>query len=246
MSTDTTTTTDTPTSGRPTTGLAAVELGLAHDLYREIHKGIRFAMFHTTLHAGRVDVGDADDVEHLLERCTDLVELLDLHHHHEDAFVQPLVLAHAPDLALVVDAQHADVDGGLATMRLLGERLATASHVARDGVAHHLYLHLTRFTATYLEHQLFEETEVMPVLCGAVPVSELEALHAGIRQSIAPDVMVEAMSVMLPAMNVSERAAMLGGMSMAPAPVFEIFRSAAESALGADEYATVAARIGLS
>jgi hypothetical protein len=55
------------------------------------------------------------------------------------------------------------------------------------------------------------------------------------------------MGVMLPAMNPDERTAMLGGMQAGMPPgVFGVFRGAAESILGADDWAVVAARIGVA
>lgn len=237
--------TSTQTSHTWSAALEDLETGLAHDFYREIHKGIRYALFHTTMRAGRADVGDAEQIDDLLARCTDLVDLLDLHHHHEDGFIQPLLVTHAPQLGAVVEAQHVDIDAGVARLRQLGDRLATASHLARGTVAHRLYLDLTGFTGVYLDHQLFEESQVMPALCAAVPASELESLHIALRQSVAPDVMADIMRVMLPAMNVGERADMLGGMSMAPAEVFAVFRAAAEAVLTPAEFAEVATRIGL-
>jgi hypothetical protein len=222
------------------------ELGLPHDFYREIHKGIRYAMFHTTMQAGTVDVADTDQVEQLVDRCTDLIDILHLHHHHEDDFVQPLLASIAPDLSATVEAQHGSVDDGIEQLGLLGRRLSTASHLARSNAAHRLYLDLTRFTAVYLDHQLFEETVVMPTLCAAVPVTELEAVHMTLRQSIPLDVLVDTMGVMLPAMNVAERSDMLAGMSLAPAEVFSVIRSAAESILTPEQFSVVADRIGLS
>ena len=218
----------------------------AADLYREIHKGIRFALFHAILHSGRVDGTDGDDIDALLSRCTDLVELLELHHHHEDVFVQPFIVRAAPDLAVAVDAQHAEVEAGMIALRRIGERLATAAAPDRPIVAHELYLYLCRFTALYLDHQAVEETEVMPALLAAVPAAELNDMHATLRQSIPPDVMADCMSVMLPAMNIEERVEMLAGMSMAPPPVWAILRRAAKAALSADDFAIVAARIGMN
>jgi hypothetical protein len=46
--------------------------------------------------------------EAVLAGITDLFDL-PWHHHHEDVFVQPLIEAHAPD-AMIVTAQHIDVD----------------------------------------------------------------------------------------------------------------------------------------
>ncbi len=229
----------------PDTDLESIEVGLPHDLYSEIHKGIRYAMFHTTMQAGSVDVGDAEQVDDLAARCNHLINMLHMHHHHEDVFARPLLRTVAPDLGSDVEAQHGAVDDGIEQLTVLGRRLAGASALARTHVAHRLYLDLTRFTAVYLEHQLFEETVVMPVLCDAVPISELEAIHMELRQSIPLDVLIDTMGVMLPAMNIGERAGMLGGLSMAPPEVFAVVRAAAESILTPAQFAEVSMRIGL-
>src|SRR6187397_206142 len=219
---------------------------LSHDLYREVHKAIRFAMFHTTMNVGSLDVTDLEAVADVAQQCAELIELLELHHHHEDDFVQVLVELHAPDLAVVVETQHLTVEDGMATLRVLVSALIDAAPADRQAAAHRLYLELTRFTAAYLEHQLCEEQRVMPALCGAVSGADLEALHTELKQSIAPPVMARFMMVMLPAMNIDERVDMLGGMSMAPPPVWDIFRGAAQAALTPAQYAVVAQRIGLN
>jgi hypothetical protein len=238
----TTTPTTTPAEGDE---LDSFEEQPSSDLYREIHKGIRYAMFHTTMEAGALDVDDDDCVNALVARCNDLVDLLELHHHHEDVYVEPLVERHAPELGLTVEWQHDAVERGMFRLRVLAARLAEAAPVPRRRLAHRLYLELGRFTAMYLEHQLFEERHVMPALCAAISADEIDAVHDTLKQNIPPDVMAGALQVMLPALNVDERAAMLGGMSMAPPPVFAVFRAAAERALTPDQFAQVAARIGL-
>ena len=58
------------------------------------------------LNVGLLDVTDLDAVVDVAQQCAELVELLELHHHHEDGFVQALVGVHAPDLAIVVETQH--------------------------------------------------------------------------------------------------------------------------------------------
>ena len=98
-----------------------------YDFYREIHKGIRYAMYHATIEAGRVDVTDADQLEAVLAGVTDVFDLLHLHHHHEDVFVQPLIEAHAPDLAVIVAAQHIDVDDGIDHLEELTEDRKTST-----------------------------------------------------------------------------------------------------------------------
>ena len=62
----------------------------------------------------------------------------------------------------------------------------------------------------------------MPALRAAVPTDELFALDMALRASVPPPVMADVMRFMLPAMNVDERADMVGGMSMAPPEVFAV------------------------
>ncbi len=59
------------------------------------------------------------------------------------------------------------------------------------------------------------------------------------------DVLVDGARVMLPAINIGERADMLAGLSSAPAEVFAAVRRAAESVLTAAQFAEVADRIGM-
>ena len=105
---------------------------LSHDLYREVHKAIRFAMFHTTMNVGSLDVTDLEAVADVAQQCAELVELLELHHHHEDDFVQVLVELHAPDLAVMVETQHLTVEDGMATLRVLVAALIDASPADRQ------------------------------------------------------------------------------------------------------------------
>ncbi|MEY2446113.1 MAG: hypothetical protein QOE00_2693, partial [Ilumatobacteraceae bacterium] len=216
-----------------------------YDFYREIHKGIRYAMHHATIETGRLDVTDADQVEAVLAGITDLFDLLHLHHHHEDVFVQPLIEAHAPDLAMIVTAQHIDVDDGINHLVRLGQNLASVAQSGRTNAAHRLYLDLTRLTSAYLTHQLVEETEVMPRLRAAVPTEKLLQLDMELRASVPPPVMADVMAFMLPAMNVEERVDMLTGMSMAPPQVFAVLRRAAKNALPTADWTVIADRLGL-
>lgn len=218
----------------------------AYDFYREIHKGIRHALFTTVLAAGRLDVADADAVDQLLAAHGDLLGLLHSHHHHEDEFFQPLIEAHAPVLAVDIEHQHAEVDAAMAHQAVLASRVRSTPAPGRRAVVHNLYLDLTRLTSAYLAHQLVEETQVMPALRAVVPTEELLALDLELRSTVPPDEMVGAMQHMLPAMDVEERVDMLGGMAMAPPEVFAVFRAAAERALTPAQWAQVADRIGVA
>ncbi|CAN5715122.1 hypothetical protein BH10ACT1_BH10ACT1_05590 [soil metagenome] len=216
-----------------------------YDFYREIHKGIRLSLFELVLDVGRLDVAEAADVERVLTAHRSLFDLLDLHHHHEDTWIQPLIVEHAPGLGRIVEAQHSDVHEGMAHLRTLTDRLAHASGSRRSVAAHRLYLDLSELTSAYLAHQLVEENAVMPALRAAVPTEDLMALDQSIRASIAPDAMGRILGVVLRAMNLDERVELAMGMSMAPPEVFAGFRFVATDALPAHEWAAVTSRMGI-
>jgi hypothetical protein len=220
--------------------------GDAYDFYREVHKGLRHALFQATVAAGNLDVADDTEVESHLELVRNLLHLLHAHHEHEDKFIQPLIEAHAPQLGLDVLGQHGHVEIGMARLDLLVDRLGMVARPGRAGAALNLHLDLSRLTSEYLAHQLVEETKVMPALRAVVPTDELLALDMEIRLTIAPQEMVGFMAHMLPAMNVQERVDMLTGMSAAPPEVFDVFRTAAQVILPSDEWAPIARQLGLS
>ena len=116
------------------------------DLYREVHKGIRHALFHTTMRAGRVDPIDEAEVTALLATHETLIELMTNHHHHEDDRSQPFIERHGGTLAATVLNDHHRIEGQM------GE------------------LDLVSLTSLYLTHQALEEEQVMPALRAALPV----------------------------------------------------------------------------
>jgi hypothetical protein len=217
------------------------------DLYREVHKGLRFALFDLTVAVGRADCRASSDRTEVIARTNAVIRLLHAHHGHEDAFIRDLIEIHAPALAAIVDEGHLETDQDLLEIELLVERLATCAPELRVAVGLDLYRYLALFAARYVAHMALEEGSVMEALRDAMTFDELFAVEIAIRSSVAPPLMVEFMAVMLPAMTPDERTDMLGGMQAgAPAEIFELFRSAAETILSADEYAVIAARIGVA
>jgi hypothetical protein len=216
------------------------------DLYREVHKGLRLALFDLTVALGRTDCSTAAGRADAAQRAQQVLHLLHAHHGHEDMFIQALVDLHAPRLAEVVEAGHVETDQDLVEIETLLERLTASTGGDAVAAGLDLYRFVALFTARYLAHMALEEGAVMSALRDAMSVAELFAVEMALRSSVAPPLMVEFMSIMLPAMNLDERTAMLGGMHAgAPTEVFSLFRAAAEAALPADDFAAVATRIGL-
>jgi len=222
---------------------------MTFDLYKDIHKAIRFELFGVTIAAGALDPSsDGTEREALASRVGSLVSLLVSHAEHEDEHMQALVERHVPALAHRVEQEHVVLD---ARMLDLGS-LADAAASARAGAAarerlHDLYLELGSFTSAYLAHIDVEERQIMPALAAAVPVPELVAVHEAIVGSIPPPEMAQTLALMLPAQNLDDRAELLGGMQAgAPAEVFAGIVGLASTVLGNADFAALAGRLGLS
>lgn len=201
-----------------TSPLAAVTL----DLYRDIHKGIRAELFAVTSTAGRVDPSQGIARAALARHVTDVVELLVSHAEHEDAAIQPTLERVLPDLAERVEVDHLTLEARMDDLTAMAQAAAALEVPDPGSKVHHLYLALSAFTSDYLAHQDIEERVIMPALEAAVGVDEVVAIHQAILGSIPPDEMAKSLSLMIPAMNIDDRAELLGGMRAgAPAEVFQ-------------------------
>jgi hemerythrin-like domain-containing protein len=213
----------------------------AVDLYREVHKGLRLALFELATAAGRLDVGDAGHLQAFRNQFADVDMMLGTHHAHEDGeHLASLIEHHAGSAARRVEEAHERIDSALAALRDLVGSLGNG--VGADEV----YDALTDFVAQYLAHMREEESVVMPALQATVPIEDLMAVTMAIRTSVPPADMCVFLRYMLPAMNPDERTGTLGGMKAgAPAEIFDLFWDVAQSSLPQDAVAQLAERIGV-
>jgi hypothetical protein len=210
------------------------------NVYSNIHKAIRAELFGTVTTAASLDASNPCARAALADRLDALVLVLASHAHHEDVFIQPLVEAHVPELADAIVADHALFDAQIEDLAK-GVRGATTV-----GEVHELHLELARFTGSYLHHQDLEERQVQPALVTAVGPQVLFETEQALVASIPPEEMAQVLPIMLPAMNIDDRAEMLGGMRAgAPAEVFAGVWALAESVLQPADHAALAARLGL-
>lgn len=216
------------------------------DLYRDIHKGIRGELFGVTQLAGRLDPSDHLARVHLAEQVHATVELLVSHAEHEDRSVQPAIELHLPDLAAQISSDHERLEARLEDLDAMALDLVSVPGATRRPELHLLYVELASFTSSYLVHQDLEERAVMPSLEAAIGLEAVMAIHADILAGIPPQEMAASLAVMLPAMNIDDRAELLGGMqASAPAEVFTGVWALAGSVLPAADHAALADRLGL-
>lgn len=215
------------------------------DLYRDIHKGIRAELFAVTERAGRLDPSCEADRADLAAHVHRVAELLESHADHEDGHIQPALELHLPALAEQIETDHHRISGRVTDLVAQADEAASTAGNPRWH-AHRLYVDLAAFTATYLAHQDLEERLVMPALEERIGAEATLGIHQAIVGSIPPEEMAASLSVMLPAMNVDDRAELLGGMQAgAPAEVFAGVWGLVGSVLERRDHDALAARLGL-
>lgn len=238
-----TTTTTIPALAVETAALETVTV----DFYRDIHKGIRAELFAVTQAAGSVDPGNVEAVGAVAARWRNLSGMLVTHADHEEVFVQPVIEEHAPTLAGEIIPAHRELEARAAALEVLADHAVDACPGDVRSLTHRLYLGLAGFTSAYMEHQEFEELEVMPALCAAVGADELLGIDMAIVATLSPQEMVYSASLMLPAMNVEDRVELVGGMKEGmPPEVFTGVWGLVESVLTADDFRQLGARLGVA
>jgi hypothetical protein len=150
-------------------------------------------------------------------------------------------------LAEQVHDDHQVFDTGFAGLVGLAQDAAEAGAADRRRLGHLLYLELSAFTSSYLTHQVLEERVIMPALEQALGVDAVIGLHVAIISSIPPDEMARSLSFMLPAMNLDDRADLLGGFrATAPPEAFADVMNLAGSVLAPADQAALENRLGLA
>lgn len=239
---------------QPTTTTGAADLDaesefgvVPYDIYRDIHKGIRGELFRVTARAGNLDPGERCARERLCEDVQGLFQLLVIHAEHEDDFLQPSIEVHAPFYAEVIASDHIRLEDRMAEIQARVERITTAPAAEQRGRVHHAYRDLACFTSAYLEHQDFEERQVMPALAAVMGVDEVMAIEQAIVGSIPPEMMASSLGIMLPAMNIDDRAELLGGMQAeAPPEVFAGVWALTGSILTPADHQALGSRLGIA
>lgn len=168
------------------------------DIFTNVHKGIRRALFEACIALGRA--GDSREESAAARRL--LAEALHFARHHgenEDVLLLPLLRARAPEIAARMEEAHARIDGALAALE---------AQVAEAPVRE-LHLRAGAFVAVYLEHMLEEEEQLDPKIRAAVGSDALAGFGRGSVERTAPEDKKRMLGWMLPAMPRAEADAYL-------------------------------------
>lgn len=177
----------------------------APDLFTNVHKGIRRALFLAVTALGR-----AGDDEPRLAGARDLLRqaLRFLAHHgeNEDLLLVPLLRAQLPEVAARMVAAHEQLHAPLSA---LAAALPTASADA-------LYAQACSFSARYLDHMDEEEQQLEPRIRAALTAEQLREFGRLSVERTAPAEQRTMIAFMLPAMARVDAEALLARL---PAPL---------------------------
>jgi hypothetical protein len=172
-----------------------------YNIYTIIHKALRAFMADTLLKIGRMDVGDEAERGEAIAQVRALLAMCTGHLHHENNFVHPAIEKAFPRATArtVDDHKHHEIS-----------------------IAWALYLALSGFLAENFTHMIVEETANHAALIAAYTDAEILGIEQALVASLSPEQKFASMQWMIPYINASERAFLLGGMKRhAPPPVFE-------------------------
>jgi hypothetical protein len=166
------------------------------DLFSNVHKGIRRALF-----AACADLGcaDGDSAREVRARAT-LAQALHFVAHHgenEDSLLLPILRERAPQIFVRMSSAHAALDEA---------RAAMTAHQPISA----LYLAACAFTSQYLAHMDDEERELEPAIRAVLSAEEAIAFGRRSVERTAPADQRMMLSWMLPAMTRSDADAFLG------------------------------------
>jgi hypothetical protein len=209
-----------------------------HNIYTTIHKALRAFMADTLLKVGRMDVNDDGERGEAIVQLRGLLDLCESHLRHENTFVHPAIEKVFPHATARTVEDHRHHETAIAELQHQVARFEAAPPEKRGQWAWALYLSLSGFIAENFTHMIIEETENHAALIAAYTNAEVLGIEQALVASLKPEEKFMAMRWMIPHINASERAALLGAMQRhAPPPVFDaVFGLARESLSQRDFY----------
>jgi hypothetical protein len=193
-----------------------------HDPYRHIHKGLRTAMLDTLQRLGCADTDDAAELHAALDQADSLLQFMAAHVKHENDHLHPAIEARHPGAARQTADEHASHLASLASLHAQVAALRGAAPEHRGGLAHGLYLALSRLVAENLDHMLVEETHNNHQLWSLYSDEEVIAIHDRLLAAVEPAVMMEAIGWMARGLSVPELGELLRELQRkAPPPAFD-------------------------
>jgi hypothetical protein len=207
------------------------------DLFTNVHKGLRKAMFDLSYLAGRTDYNDVKQLEELKSAFDEVFSFLHKHGYNEDNHMLPLLDTKVPGASQHDMEDHVEIEKKIAS---LTDEMHGLSSIPQGGeripAGYKFYLNLNKFISEYLLHMHEEETVTTGLFYDNFSDEELSVILPKIISSSKPEDLLTSAKYMIPSMNDDERLFLLGGMKKAPEEFFNKIKEIAKKKLSEEEY----------
>ena len=160
------------------------------DIFTNVHKGIRRALFEATIALGRAE-GDPQRSAAARAQLREVLHFVAHHGENEDLLLIPLLDRAAPALAERMRAAHGPIDAAL-------RALVASVEAAPIMTLHH---RTCEFVARYLEHMREEEEQLDPQIRAALAPEQLAGFGRGSVERTAPADQRMMLGWMIPALT---------------------------------------------
>ena len=188
------------------------QLATRHDLYGTIHRGLRKAEMELLSRLGALDAADDRAVRTMVADFRKLLVLARFHLVDENEHIHTALERVRPGATAEFAHDHEEHERSFDELAVLLAKIEAAHTAERRNLVKALYLRYTRFMADDFAHMLEEETELQPLLQSVFDDAELAEIEGRIIASIPPDVMLDFIRIMVPAIDPDARQEMLAGM----------------------------------
>ena len=219
------------------------------DLYAGIHKGQRRRFFNIGFQVGTLDCTDQKSLDKLYDELNSFREHMRLHAHLEEKFIHTMLSQRVPGGARQLEEDHRVMHQKFDDLitHFDGIRAKPADFEKRRELTLEFYRAWNRFIAFYFMHINREEEKVMPTLWKLCTNEELADTFKMIMANQKQEEVVENLEMMLPAMNLQERAEMLGaGRAMMPPEAYQGFLKLAQRILEPNDWTNLKTKLGVT
>ena len=219
------------------------------DLYANIHKGQRGRFFRIATQAGNIDYADQIALDGLYDELNAFRDHMRLHADAEEKYIHPMLNERVPGGARKLEEDHRIINQRFDDLvsHFDGTRAQTADLKKRRELILEFYRAWNRFLSFYFVHINEEEEQVTPLLWKLCTNEELAATFKTIMASQKPDELRDSFAMMLPAMNLYERAEIINAARPGvPAEMFQAVLKLAKKVLKPDEWAALKPKIGIT
>ena len=212
-----------------------------HNLFYQIHKGLRAALYHTALHLQQADFTVAEETETAVGEVKEVVLLFDEHAHKEDKFILSALAAFEPSVVDAFEQEHVtDLALSFQLNTTIAELEAALTNEEKAATGTRLVLQFNEFVAFNLQHMAKEEDVLNKLLWRFFDDREIGTIHQSILQATPPWLMDFYAKWILRGINVPETSAWLKQVEQqAPPVVFETLLTKAEQELPRSRYRKV-------